>query len=454
MKLCPPALLPLFLAMSALGSPVPGEEAPPGLDACNVVFTSPSPDASGAVPVGNGEAGASVWIEPGGDLVMYLARPDSFSEISRLLKIGKLRVHFEPSPLTPNTPFRQELKLRQGRLEADMGAMHVEVLSDPERPVLRVLAQNPEPFSTVISEEGWRRERRVITNAQEGQSAWTMCGLSAWMTSSLKPGFELAESADVVPGPEAVPKALAWYHHNKDSVVPFVMKHQGCEDIAGFRDPLTGRTFGAWVEGDGLVREGNSLESNSPARALDLRIACPTTIAPSPEAWTALAQIVAHASPAGSEVRRQSESWWNAFWNRSWILVPGISDPKLPPTTAASVSRGYNLARYVFACQGRGEAPIKFNGGMFNVEPKFSRRKGVESFDADWRPWGECYWWQNTRHMYHPMLPAGDRDLMQPLFSAYEEGAPGGGGPVLPMVRGQGILLPRVHVALRHLLGV
>ncbi len=146
MKLCPPALLPLFLAMSALGSPVPGEEAPPGLDACNVVFTSPSPDASGAVPVGNGEAGASVWIEPGGDLVMYLARPDSFSEISRLLKIGKLRVHSSPrlSPLTPRSV--RNSSCARGASRADMGAMHVEVLSDPERPVLRVWPKTPSPF--------------------------------------------------------------------------------------------------------------------------------------------------------------------------------------------------------------------------------------------------------------------------------------------------------------------
>ncbi len=117
--------------------------------------------------------------------------------------------------------------------------------------------------------------------------AWTMCGLSAWMTSSLKPGFELAESADVVPGPEAVPKALAWYHHNKDSVVPFVMKHQGCEDIAGFRDPLTGRTFGAWAGGrrNGPRRQFPGIEL---PRKGSIGIACPTTIAPSPEAWTAL----------------------------------------------------------------------------------------------------------------------------------------------------------------------
>ena len=40
--------------------------------------------------------------------------------------------------------------------------------------------------------------------------------------------------------------------------------------------------------------------------------------------------------------------------------------------------------------------------------------------DADWRAWGDCYWWQNTRHMYHPMLACGDFDLTEPLFRMYE----------------------------------
>ena len=68
------------------------------------------------------------------------------------------------------------------------------------------------------------------------------------------------------------------------------------------------------------------------------------------------------------------------------------------------------------ACGGRGPYPIKFNGGMFTVEPKpFGK-----PYNADWRAWGDCHWWQNVRHMYHPMLAAGDFDLMDPLFQTYE----------------------------------
>ena len=84
-------------------------EAPRALDDCNVVFETPSPNAAGAVHLGNGEVGASVWIEPSGDLVLYLARSDSFSEVCRLLKIGKIRVSFQPAPSTDFGRFYQEL---------------------------------------------------------------------------------------------------------------------------------------------------------------------------------------------------------------------------------------------------------------------------------------------------------------------------------------------------------
>jgi alpha-L-fucosidase 2 len=59
--------------------------------------------------------------------------------------------------------------------------------------------------------------------------------------------------------------------------------------------------------------------------------------------------------------------------------------------------------------------PIKFNGSLFTVD---AERKG-RHFDADYRAWGGPYWFQNTRFPYWSMLPAGDFDLMQPLFRMY-----------------------------------
>jgi hypothetical protein len=86
-----------------------------------------------------------------------------------------------------------------------------------------------------------------------------------------------------------------------------------------------------------------------------------------------------------------------------------------------SITRGYILQRYALGFQGRGAYPIKFNGGFFSVEPYIgSAYLKQPKPNADWRAWGDCYWWQNTRHMYHPMLACGDFELMAPLFRMYE----------------------------------
>ncbi len=90
-----------------------------------------------------------------------------------------------------------------------------------------------------------------------------------------------------------------------------------------------------------------------------------------------------------------------------------------------TITRSYILQRYAQGFQGRGAYPIKFNGGFFCVEPHIGSVYLKQSRpDADWRAWGDCYWWQNTRHMYHPMLACGDFDLMEPLFRMYGNARP------------------------------
>lgn len=48
----------------------------------NVVWTVPCKDATGSMPLGNGELGINLWIKENGDLLFYLSRNDSFSEVS------------------------------------------------------------------------------------------------------------------------------------------------------------------------------------------------------------------------------------------------------------------------------------------------------------------------------------------------------------------------------------
>ena len=88
----------------------------PAIEPYNLVWTTPSADASASMPIGNGTLGANVWVEKNGDLVLLLSRTDAWSETDRLLKLGRVRVRLEPNPFTAAV-FRQELKLAEGRIE-------------------------------------------------------------------------------------------------------------------------------------------------------------------------------------------------------------------------------------------------------------------------------------------------------------------------------------------------
>ena len=71
--------------------------------------------------------------------------------------------------------------------------------------------------------------------------------------------------------------------------------------------------------------------------------------------------------------RQRSRKWWNEFWQRSYIAGGG---------GASEPVRNYTLFRYMLGCHAYGDAPTKFNGGLFTFDPvyvdeKSSDRKSV-----------------------------------------------------------------------------
>lgn len=93
------------------------------------------------------------------------------------------------------------------------------------------------------------------------------------------------------------------------------------------------------------------------------------------------------------------------------------------PATAPGIfhlSQGYALQRFVNACAGRGNYPIKFNGSLFTMEGEpVQWLSGFYDHNADFRMWGPDYWFQNTRLPYWSMVAAGDFDLMDGLCDFY-----------------------------------
>lgn len=103
------------------------------------------------------------------------------------------------------------------------------------------------------------------------------------------------------------------------------------------------------------------------------------------------------------------------------LVASNLSNNENQQTNISLITRAYQLQRWISACAGSGNYPIKFNGSIFTVNPEFA---GGPKLDPDWRRWGDCYWWQNTRLPYFPMLSAGDFDSMQPLFDFYISNLP------------------------------
>ncbi|HXB58941.1 MAG TPA: DUF5703 domain-containing protein [Candidatus Acidoferrales bacterium] len=390
-----------FLALQAMGA---DHEA--WLDSYDVVWDSPSADSRGSMPLGNGEVTLNAWVEPNGDLQFYIGRSDSYSEISRLLKVGLIRVSLSPNPFEDGQPFSQHLHLRDGIIEISGGAktnkVTLDLFIDPDRPVIYVTGMAAKDETVTVNVESWRTEPRTLKT--NDVSDWTMEGAP----------FPLVESADQFQVSQAMSDdSLVWYHRNETSVVPDTLSLQGLTNAADVaHDPLLRRTFGGLVVGDGFVaRDARTLATEKPMRSFGIHIACPCFQADNMDDW--MVQAVADAA-ASSDVRsalKRNAAWWHDYWNRSWIDTTGNA-----PTPA--ITRGYELQRYMQACGGRGTLPIKFNGGAFTVPPD------GRMDDSDFRRWGDCHWWQNIRHMYYPMMESGDIEMTDPFFKMYEDAVP------------------------------
>src|SRR5579859_648263 len=163
--------IPVLLLSTVLLSVTPGARAQyptSELDACNIDWTEPGPHSSASMPIGNGDIGLNVWVEPGGDLLFYIAKTDAWGAETRpewdswmktggvLMKLGAIRVSMSPSPLAHGAPFRQTLRLRQGEIVITEGSTHLRIWVDANHPVIRVEADNPQPARIKVTLDDWR----------------------------------------------------------------------------------------------------------------------------------------------------------------------------------------------------------------------------------------------------------------------------------------------------------
>lgn len=352
------------------------------LEDYDVVWETPSADATGSMPLGNGETALNAWVEPSGDLLFYIARTDAWSGsldgphygAYGLIKVGRVRVSLSPNPFANATGFRQELKLRDGVFEASAGPdgkrSRLRLWVDANRPVVRVEVGSAEPVDMKVAMESWRTAP------------------TQWLGADT-----------LVSGQQ---DRVVWYYKSRNTAI----------------EPLVNRTIGAAIQGEGLVPEGDQALRSSEARTVHR--ACVHTLTAqcaTEQEWlsTLDAQIAANTGTGIDKAWQEHREWWRSFWDRSHVFVTAGEKSR-------EVTTGYLLQRFKNACAGRGAYPIKFNGSLFNVdnpEPYKIAENQFAPVTADFRIWGHQYWFQNTRPIYWPMMASGDFDLMRPLFRMY-----------------------------------
>ena len=310
----------LFLTLTGLlafGGLAAQPSATESLAACNVVWDSPSADAKGSMPIGNGDIGLNVWVEPSGDLCFFIGKTDAWDENQRLLKLGKVRIKLTPALIQPGQPFEQKLDLATGRILIHSADIEVVVWVDANHPVIQVDAKSlaGRPFEASAAFEVWRTTKRSLGSAQGG-------GGNEYFSTGYTslPAFSYPDV--VLP---ASPARIGWYHRNVESPWLASLKLQKVEALAlTEKDPILNRTCGAILRGDNLLAVApTQLKSAKPAAAVSLRIHALTRITDTPEAWLSGLEKQADAvERIPVESRWQAHlAWWQEFWNRSWIFV-------------------------------------------------------------------------------------------------------------------------------------
>ncbi|MCS7186518.1 MAG: DUF5703 domain-containing protein [Armatimonadota bacterium] len=310
------ALFALFL-LAALAGNSPSQVRFPTLDDFNVVWDTPSKDALGSMPLGNGDITLNLWVEEGGDLLFYIGKSDAWDEYNRLLKLGKVRISLVPNPFAKGGKFRQELVLRKGEVfiqasqPKSSDIVEVRVWVDANHPVIHITVESEQPLTATASLELWRTKPTMLTSF-EVSDIYNACP---------NPPTVVIEPDTIIQGQ---PDGIGWFRFNKKSEGPeLTMRFQDLLE-APWRDPLIHRVFGAFIRVDGAFEKLDDQRLRSPNKTQHrFSIYVLTEQPSSPERWLSnLRKLIKKIEAMDFEKRRKAHiAWWEAFWNRSWIYI-------------------------------------------------------------------------------------------------------------------------------------
>ena len=399
----------------------------------NVVWETPSKDATGVMPIGNGDIAAGVYAIENGDLYLLLAKNDAYNYMGDIFKTGRIRISLNPNPFKTGKPFRQILDLTTGSIRIEADGMTIRIWADANRSVFHAEVSSPREVQVKVRPDLWKRLDYTAFNMEEFNG------------TKFYPSTVIAEPTQNICF-EKDGKLLWYYPVGDRSIYGDDLKYYNVEQMSSrFPDPFRFNTFGNLLESPDLKLKGGELTGRG--KTFDIRIHALTMQTPDSSKWISVIMKQSDIQTNVRETWKDHCRWWTDFWNRSWIVATDNTLPVAkqeilkgeasPSGTrdeedgAALTSQSYNVFRFLMACQSRGRVQTKFNGGLFTQQLKFkeedkkNRTNMVRQADGSWltheddRLWGRRYTFQNQRLLYWPLLASGDNDLMKPFFSYY-----------------------------------
>ncbi len=391
----------------------------------NEVWTSQSENSSASMPLGAGDIGCNVWVE-NGDLLLYISRSGTFDENNSMLKLGRVRIHFDDNPFSSG--FRQELHLENGTIVVNGADLTVRLWVEVFRPVIHIETSGDKKRVADVAFEAWRLEDRQLSTRERHQ---------CFGYSNTSP-----DNIPVITHPDTYisnKDCFIWYHKNRNDELA-TDREASQQHLDGIRDrlwsPLRNLIFGGCLVGDNMMFTGTTEGEYAftPFRAWhyvskkaqtkqNVTIELLTTKDGDEEAFVKKFNIKPKTAKPQNLKTAYSKNlaWWKDFWNRSYIYV----DMDHPGSEAYTLGRLYAIFRYQLACNAYGEWPTKFNGSLFTYDPMYERPEYKGAATPDFRLWGGgSFTGQNQRLVYWPMLKSGDFDMMAPQFDFYLNALP------------------------------
>ncbi|EAT91497.2 hypothetical protein SNOG_00002 [Parastagonospora nodorum SN15] len=387
----------------------------------DVAWTTPGVNGSAdSMPLGGGDIGINTWFEDG-SILMYIAKSGTFDENNSLLKLGRVRLSFQPNPFDHDT-FEQRLLLNSGYVQfTGKDNATAKIWVDVFNPVVHVEIDSPEKIALKVAYENWRFEDHELVNEERNQGSWGL------YTSKVRNGTTYADSIGFHEN-----GVLMSHRNDKLDLWDFQLKQQGLEEHAEtMYNPMRNNEFGIFVHSEQLrpgdITNGTYVNTTFKAWNLDTKTARKSfkvnftlhqaQTSSHKEWYDGLKNVMKSAINATQEA---SLDWWRDWWDRSYIIInedQGEDDPGF------QVGKNYQIWRFLMGCNALGVWPTKFNGGLWTFDPVYVNK--FRPYTPDHRRWGGgTFTAQNQRLLYWPLLRSGDFDTMTQQFDFYKRITP------------------------------